>query len=45
MYAFDSAGATETLQQISSLSPAEPLAVEDANVRASLDYARDHLNL
>ncbi|MBC8354643.1 MAG: TIM barrel protein [Planctomycetes bacterium] len=38
-------GATDNLQYISRLGPAEQLAQEDANVRASLDYARDVLRL
>lgn len=38
-------GATDNLQYISKMSPAERLAREDANVRESLDYARDKLNI
>jgi len=36
---------SDELQQISALSEDERLAREDANVRASLDYARDQLGL
>ncbi len=39
------AGATDNLQYVSRLSPAEQVALEDSNVRASLDYARDQLKL
>ena len=38
-------GATDNLQQVMSLPPEKKLALEDANVRASLDYARDELGL
>ena len=37
--------ATDNLQYITKLSPEEQLAREDANVRESLDYARDNLEL
>ena len=36
---------SETLQQISELTEEQRLAREDANVRASLDYARDALGV
>ncbi len=36
---------TDNLQYPSKLSPEQQLALEDANVRASLDYARDALHL
>jgi len=36
---------SERLQYISKMSPVEQLAREDANVRESIDYARDHLGL
>ncbi len=39
------AGAAPRLQQIGSLSLADQVAREHKNVRASLDYARDHLGL
>jgi sugar phosphate isomerase/epimerase len=38
-------GATNNLQQVSSLPPDQQVALEDANVRASLNYAREHLGL
>ncbi len=38
-------GATDNLQYVSKLSPEDQVKLEDANVRASLDYARDHLGL
>ena len=38
-------GAAPRLQHISSLSLADRVAQEDMNVRASLDYAADHLGL
>ncbi|MCA9120024.1 MAG: TIM barrel protein [Planctomycetaceae bacterium] len=38
-------GATSNLQYISQMTFAEQLAQEDANVRASLDYARDVLEI
>ena len=37
--------ATDHLQEVTSLSDEQQVALEDANVRASLDYARDTLNL
>lgn len=37
--------ATDNLQYITKMSPAEQLAREDANVRESLDYARDKLGI
>ena len=37
--------AADNLQYISKLTPAEQLAREDANVRESLDYARDTLGI
>jgi len=37
--------ATDNLQYPSKLAPDEQLALEDANVRASLDYARETLHL
>ena len=37
--------ATNNLQYITKMSPDEQLAREDANVRESLNYARDHLDL
>ena len=36
---------TDNLQDVSSLSRDEQVALEDANVRACLDYARDVLQL
>jgi len=39
------AGASDKLQQVNTLSPDEQVALEDANVRASLDYARRALGL
>lgn len=38
-------GATDNLQYITRMSPREQLEREDANVRQSLDYARDVLKL
>ncbi len=38
-------GTTDNLQYVSRMTPEQQLAQEDANVRASLDYARDVLNL
>lgn len=37
--------ATDNLQYISQMTPAEQLAREDVNVRESLDYARDTLRI
>ena len=42
---FVQARTTDNLQYISRLDPAEQIAREDANVRASLDYARDVLQI
>lgn len=39
------ANSSDNLQYISRMSPDEQLAREDANVRESLDYARDELGL
>jgi hypothetical protein len=39
------AGTTDNLQYISRMSAEQQLAREDANVRMSLDYARDVLGL
>lgn len=36
---------SDNLQYVSKMSPADQLALEDANVRASLDYARDELKI
>ena len=38
-------GTTDNLQYVSRMTPEQQLAQEDANVRASLDYARDVLEL
>ena len=38
-------GASDNLQYVTKMSPSEQLAREDANVRQSLDYARDRLGL
>ncbi|MDA1049475.1 MAG: TIM barrel protein [Planctomycetota bacterium] len=38
-------GTTDNLQYVSRLAPEQQLAQEDANIRESLDYARDELGL
>jgi len=38
-------GAADNMQDVTKMSPPEQLAREDANVRESLDYARDRLGL
>ncbi len=38
-------GSTDSLQYPSLLLPEKQVALEDSNVRTSLDYARDHLGL
>ena len=38
-------GSSDNLQYVTKMSPEQRLAREDANVRASLDYARGHLGI